>query len=174
VTFFAQHTKTLEQLAKPFQYLQTLHITFDATECPVVGFWKGVGDFLTSIPRLQDLRMGFIVPDTGVIEPTNWKRSETVHSWYLPLWKLVGDYVWKDLKVLRLDGLVLCEQGLKQLVEKHPILETLELHNIGLWAGTFKGLLSGLREMNFLKKFIASGHLRAFHTQYEAWNFQRH
>jgi hypothetical protein len=172
-TFFAQAPQTLKELAKPFQYLQTLHLTFDATEVPVVGFWKGLGDFLTSIPRLQDLRMGFIVPDTGVIEPNNWKRTETVHLWYLPLWKLFGDYFWKDLKSLRLDGLVLCELGLKQLVEKHPTLGTLELHNIGLWAGTFTGLLSSLREMGFLKKFIASGHLRAFHAQYEAWNFHR-
>jgi hypothetical protein len=170
---FGDDPKYLKLLAEPFQHLQTLHLTFDATECAIIRFWKGLGEFLTSIPQLKDLRMGFIVPDTGFNEPISWYPSKTVHLWYLPLWKLLGEHVWRELKSLRSDGLVLCELGLKRLVERHPTLEFLELHNIGLWAGTFRGLFSGFREMAFLKEFIVSGHLRAFHTPYEAWYFHR-
>jgi len=94
-------------------------------------------------------------------------------AWYVPLWKFIGDYHWQDLESLRLDGLVVCEKGLADFLNRHAMtLRSLKLFNIALFYGSFRGLLSGLKVSLNLDIFCIWGTLRAFHTPYEAWRLR--
>lgn len=60
---------------------------------------------------------------------------------------MFGNHTWHNLQVLRLDGMFNCEGGLAGLLERHPTLEYLELHNIALWQGAFQGLFTTFAEL---------------------------
>jgi hypothetical protein len=126
-------------------------------------------------PRPEVLRFGFDPFETGSVNRGTWQCADDdlVH-WYIPLWKMLGGHTWKDLHSLRLDSLLVCETGLSEMLIRHaPTLQCLELFNLGLWAGSFRGLLSNLREGLKLKKFRLWGATRGFHTPYDGWRLEQ-
>lgn len=181
VTFFTYQINTLESFVEPLRYLQTLHLTFDATKPPIVEFWKGLKTFLTSASQLRNLRFGFDLVEPKYVRNDNgyWFcrcTDGTVlnapEAWYAPLWKIFGAHKWQYLTKLRLDGMVFCQEGLSSLFYRHSrTLRVLELDSIGLWNGSFHDLLSGVRDHLSLTDFNISGHCEAFHASDECWNF---
>ncbi|KAE9371594.1 hypothetical protein N431DRAFT_508291 [Stipitochalara longipes BDJ] len=160
VTFFAINSNRLLSLSKPLQQLRILHLTFDATEPPHLKFWEGLGVFLREIPDLCSLRFGFVPFQVYFRKMGTWDWFErSARDWYVPLWRLVsGGFVWRNLKELQLDGLMVCEIGLSEFLSRHAsTLRVLTLSNIGLWQGTFK----------------IWGFFRAFHAPNEACKFER-
>jgi hypothetical protein len=66
-----------------------------------------------------------------------------------------------------------CEAGLSELLTRHShTLRYLELFSLGLWQGSFQGLLTTLRSTLSLKKFRLWGIIQAFHAPHEAWRIQ--
>ncbi|CAG8954697.1 hypothetical protein HYFRA_00004619 [Hymenoscyphus fraxineus] len=184
-TFFGRPISELKPLVEPLRCLQTLHLTFDATEPPIAQFWKSLGFFLTSAPQLRNIRFGFD-PVGQIYEEGIWCARETgpenidfnkenaPEKWYAPLWKVLGDYTWAHLEHLRLDGMLLCEKGILSLLYRHSTtLRTLELHQIGLWFGSFESLLLEIRNKLSLTGFGISGHCEALHATNESWDFPR-
>jgi hypothetical protein len=170
VRFFVCPKPLLLRLASCLPALQTLHLTFGATDTPHRAFWKGLGRFLCSIPTLEDLRFGFKPLDKGTTNTGDWVDTEEIEDWYTPLWKVFDDHTWENLRNLRIDGVVVCETGLGDFLERHAwTLKSLELCSIGLWVGGFRSLLSRLRQFLSLQTFRIWGVLRAFHSPDEAW-----
>lgn len=90
--------------------------------------------------------------------------------WYIPLWKMLGEYTWLFLESLRLDGLLVCEVGLFKLLSRHAItLRRLDLYNMGLWQGSFRGLLCSLQSVLSLTRFRLRGATYAHHSLFDAW-----
>ncbi|PVH83966.1 hypothetical protein DL98DRAFT_652046 [Cadophora sp. DSE1049] len=173
VTFFTQYSSIMVDFTQSLQYLGILHLTFDATEPPLISFWKGFGVVLRSASRLVDLRFGFNPLARWAAVEGAWCFSEEPENWYLPLWKLLGRFTFRQLKRLRLDGLLLCETGLVELLMRHRgILQHLHLHHTGLWEGSFRNLLSSLRDGITLRSFDISGHTQAFHAWHEHWRIK--
>ncbi|CAG8972201.1 hypothetical protein HYALB_00007343 [Hymenoscyphus albidus] len=184
-TFFGRPISELKTLVEPLRCLQTLHLTFDATEPPTVQFWKGLGFFLASAPQLRNLRYGFdrilYISEEGIwcireTGPGNlvFNEDNAPEKWYAPLWKVLGDYTWAHLEHLRLDGMVLCERGIFSLLCRHSnTLRTLELHQIGLWLGSFENLLLKIRNKLSLTGFGISGHCEGLHSTNESRDFPR-
>ncbi|KAF4629333.1 hypothetical protein G7Y89_g8819 [Cudoniella acicularis] len=174
VTFFRQPKVDLVHFAKAFQQLHTLNLTFNATGCPHQIFWKALSSFLTSIPGLKDLRFGFDHIKNGLMAGGDWYSSDDTEQWYFPISKFLGQHTWAQLDKLRLDGLIICEMGLLNVLEKHSAtLQALELHKIGLWKGSIRDLLRAVRDNLSLKRFHASCCLRGFHTSDDHWDFLR-
>lgn len=172
VTFFARSEKVLTNLAKPLQYLTTLQLSFEAISPPHVKFWSGLGCFLKAIPNLETLRFGFASITFAYADGSEWqrKRDNDPVDWYVPLWRMLGDRTWHKLRKLRLDGLLVCEQGLFELLNRHSdTLRVLDLFNLGLWFGSVQSLLSRLRTILRLESFHAWGELRAIHAVDEHW-----
>ena len=170
VTFVTQFSTPMPDLTRPFRHLGTLHLTFDATEPPLVSFWKGLGAMLRVASNLTDLRFGFNPLFRWVSVEGAWDYSTEPENWYLPLWKLLGSFTFRKLKKLRLDGLLLCETGLTDLLMRHnATLQHLHLHRTGLWEGSFCSLLTSIRHGLALKTFDISGNTRAFHAWDEIW-----
>ncbi|KUJ06813.1 uncharacterized protein LY89DRAFT_790197 [Mollisia scopiformis] len=176
VSFFMKSSEHILQITAPLSQLATLHLSFDATLAPHASFWKGLGTCLQTIPGLQNLRFGFAPFPTGHINQVGWRGGpdRLTGQWYAPLWKILGNYTWKNLKTLRLDGMVLCETGLIQLFERHSnTLRSVELHNIGLWQGSFQVVFSYLRTLS-LKAFKVRGYCEGLHHKSERWRFGLH
>jgi hypothetical protein len=156
-TFFALDTAQLQRLVAPLQYLQSLHLTFDATEPPELRFWEGFGFMLKSIPTLRNLRFGFapfIIPPSREFNEAYWQDTNKLKNLYVPLWKVLGCHTWPCLETLRLDGLLLCENGISDILGRHKsTLRNLDLYNMALWQGSFKGLLLNIRETLSLETF---------------------
>ncbi|KAL2060733.1 hypothetical protein VTL71DRAFT_9374 [Oculimacula yallundae] len=170
VTFFAQDQATLTRLTHPFQYLTTLHLTMGATETPMISFWEGLGYVLRSTENLVNLRFGFHPVEKRARIDEVWYLSQYPDEWYLPLWKLLATYTWRRLKYLCLDGLLVCEVGLIELIERHAsTLRHLHLCQVGLWEGSFQSSLTWIRDNTDLDSFEISSHTRAFHAPYEHW-----
>ena len=174
VTFFAMKESLLGSLASSLQHITTLRLTIDACNYPHTKCWNGLGHFLRSIPGLTVLRFGFDPFETGTVNRGTWLYAEDdLAQWYIPLWKMLGDHTWKDLRSLRLDSLMVCETGLNEMLIRHaPTLQCLDLFNLGLWTGSFQGLLSNLREGLKLKRFRLWGATRGFHTPYDGWRLK--
>lgn len=86
---------------------------------------------------------------------------------------MLGDHTWKELRSLRLDGLLVCETGLAEFLIRHaPTLRYLDLCNLGLWAGSFEGLLSSLKAALSLRKFRLWGTIRGYHAPYDGWRLR--
>ncbi|KAK0120525.1 hypothetical protein ONS96_010732 [Cadophora gregata f. sp. sojae] len=169
--------KDLSLLARPLQHhLTTLSLLFPVKmqTCPPYSkFWNGLGHFLKSIPRVKVLRFGF-ERDMTYQEP-QWMACEThakrdAGPFYVPLWKIFGDHTWTELESLRLDGLMVCEKGLTKLLSSQAgTLRKLELVDIALWDGSFKALLTSVKDVLRLKEFRIWGVTQALHTQYDKW-----
>ncbi|TAQ91665.1 hypothetical protein B7494_g118 [Chlorociboria aeruginascens] len=174
VTFFARSIHDLRMYSDSFQYLETLHLNLNATACPPLKFWAGLGVVLRFSPHLQNLRFGFVLLDRGRIDHGMWNQSKTPQDWYVPLWKILRSHTWKNLQVLRMDGMVFCEKGLSEFLARHAsTLKDLELYHVGLWQGSYHGLLSSLKiKMSMLQHFRIWGYLRAWHAHYsrEIWD----
>jgi hypothetical protein len=172
VAFFTLDDSHLANYTMPLRNLNSLRLTFDATDTPRTAFWHGLGTFLQAIPNLRDLRFGFAPFEHCIIDGGTWQGSEDPKGWYVPLWKMLGGHTWKRLERLRLDGLVICEAGFSELLTRHAqTLKHLSLFNIGLWQGSFQGLLSNLRGVLSLKSFHVWGIIRSFHAPNESWKF---
>jgi hypothetical protein len=66
-----------------------------------------------------------------------------------------------------------CKAGLSELLTRHSrTLQYLELFNLGLWQGSFQGLLTTLRSTLSLKKFRLWGTIQAYHAPHETWRIQ--
>jgi hypothetical protein len=129
-----------------FANLRTLHLTFDTSTAPHLKFWKNLGSFLQTTPKLKDLTFGFAPFDDGSVQRELWEEFQNPLEWYVPLWKFIGDHHWQELESLRLDGIVVCEKGLADFLNHHAeTLRSLKLFRIGLWHGSFRGMLSGLK-----------------------------
>ncbi|KAF8861669.1 hypothetical protein BDZ45DRAFT_687477 [Acephala macrosclerotiorum] len=172
VSFFVHEEQVLKKLTFPLRHLISLRLTFDASEAPHAKFWHLLGQFLTSIPNLESLRFGFAPLLVGVPDAATWGHSaEHVKDvWYAPLWRLLGSHTWQRLRKLRLDGLLLCEGGLMDLLARHQItLEQLEPNNVGLWSGSFQSLLTGMKNTLTLKNLSIWGFARAMHSARDHW-----
>ena len=112
----------LEELS-PLRLLQTLHLTFHAIDAPHFAFRHGLARFLRASPGLKDLRFGFTPRDPdAAMDEGPWilaNSNEELQKWYVPLWKIIGLYRWKSLVKLRLDGLLVCEIGLRDFITRH-------------------------------------------------------
>lgn len=160
VTFFTRADKILESLAQPLQHLTTLRLSFQAGSTPHAKFWSGLGCFLKAIPSHETLRFGFAPTTFFDLNISQWqsKPDNDPVDWYVPLWKVFGKHVWPKLRKLRLDGLLVCEQGLFEILNRHSAtLRDLELYNLGLWFGSVRSLLSRLRTVLNLTRFHAWG-----------------
>ena len=167
----------LTHLAKPLRNLVNLRLNFYIEKdnaAPFVKFWSGLGHFLKSIPKLKVLRFGFD-KEMSCQEPqwiTGYQRPSRrdANMYYVPLWKILGEHTWTALETLRLDGLLVCESGLTQLLVRHArTLQHLELVDNGLWSGSYRGLLGSLKEHLKLESFRISGFAQALHTEFDAW-----
>ncbi|KUJ06804.1 uncharacterized protein LY89DRAFT_743441 [Mollisia scopiformis] len=170
VTFFARGDKILAKLAEPLKHLTTLRLTFDASDIPHMKFWASLGHFLKAIPNLAVLRFGF---STNLYNPSvQWylESYERLAGWYVPLWKMFGNHTWPRLRELRLDGLLVCEDGLFEFMNRHAqTLQVLKLFNLALWSGGMQSLFNRLRASLKLKRFRAWGELNAIHSPHEHW-----
>ncbi|KAK0119482.1 hypothetical protein ONS95_010929 [Cadophora gregata] len=170
VTFFKRDFQDVERFMKPLEGLQCLHITFDATEPPRKAFWVGLGQFLQSLPRLMDLRFGFFPICDMFRNGRSWQSCDDMTTWYVPLWKILGTFTWKKLKSLRMDGMVFCEAGLLELLERHAsTLNTLELSNIGFRYGNFKRFFVWLKSLLRLRTFSVWGYIQAYQCRQQKW-----
>ncbi|PMD35777.1 hypothetical protein L207DRAFT_586815 [Hyaloscypha variabilis F] len=174
INFFSLKETLLTKLTSSLQHLTTLRLTIDAHSAPHPRCWNGLGKFLCSIPGLKNLRFGFAPFDVGLTDQGTWLHAEdNLAQWYVPLWKMLEEHTWRHLSHLRLDGLMVCEIGLSELLVRHaPTLQCLDLFNLALWSGSFEGLLSSLRSELKLKNFRLWGVVRGFHTPYDAWRLQ--
>jgi hypothetical protein len=173
VALFATDKGLLLSQTTPLRNHISLHLTFDATDTPHLVFWQGLGLFLQAIPNLKDLRFGFAPFQHGVIDEGTWADSQDPGSRYVPLWKVLGVHTWKHLEILQLGGLVVCETGLWEVLERHATtLKSLSLFNIGLWQGSFEGLLISFIGVLSLKTFHVWGMIRSFHAPNEIWNLE--
>ncbi|KAE9371595.1 hypothetical protein N431DRAFT_508294 [Stipitochalara longipes BDJ] len=163
-----------EFLALPLEHLTTLRLTIDAHSFPHPRCWSGFGKFLCSIPSLKSLRFGFAPFGGYAWDSGMWEYADdNLAQWYIPLWRMLGEFTWKNLSRLRLDGLMVCEIGLSELLTRHAAtLQYLDLFNLALWSGSFQGLLSTLRSELELKKFRLWGVVRGFHTSSDDWRLQ--
>ncbi|KAH7411378.1 hypothetical protein BKA64DRAFT_704483 [Cadophora sp. MPI-SDFR-AT-0126] len=76
VTFFTtQESNYNISLIRPFENLQTLHLTFDATMTPHKVFWKGLGRFPCSLTLIRDLRFGFLPLECGWQDYGTWQDN---------------------------------------------------------------------------------------------------
>jgi len=107
VTFFSLEESVLGELTSSLQNLTVLRLTINASVCPHARCWSGLGHFLRSIPGLKKLRFGFDPFEMGNVECGTWVYDvDDLLEWYLPLWKMLGEYTWKDLAVC--DWMVSC------------------------------------------------------------------
>ncbi|KAK2627710.1 hypothetical protein QTJ16_002356 [Diplocarpon rosae] len=170
VTFFS--LPRIGVLMQPLSNLRTLHIIFGATQTPMKVFWIGLGSVLCSMQALEDLRFGFSYTDIG-LELTHtgvWNCSHDVSCWYVPLWMIFGSHTWSHLKKLKLEGMVFCEKGLAEFLERHAAnIRELDLSGIALWQGSFEGLFRRLRNSLRLDSCHIWGLLRALQTHNEDW-----
>jgi len=110
----------LKNFALPLKYLTTLRLTIDAHGSPHPRCWNGLGYFLRSIRNLKYLRFGFAPFNSGGADRGTWQYAEDdLAQWYAPLWRMLGSHTWKSLSTLRLDGLLVCETGLSELLIRH-------------------------------------------------------
>ena len=73
-----------------------------------------------------------------------WQNNDStsLENCYVPLRHLIVDHTWKDLKCLRIDGLLLCEHDLAAFLIRHSsTLKGIQNNTVGLWQGSIKGLL---------------------------------
>ena len=83
---------------------------------------------------------------------------------------MFSNHTWHSLQILRLDGMVVCEAGLAGLLERHPTLRSLELHNIALWQGSFQSLFTTFAELPLVEVRMW-GIFTAFQAREESWRF---
>ena len=119
VAFFAVDTPILRSYTAPLQNLKTLHLNFEAIVTPRMIFWQRLGEFLQALHALKDLKFGFAPFDNEAGNNGTWCDGTDPRTWYVPLWKMLGDHTWKGLERLSLEGLVLCENGLFNLLKRH-------------------------------------------------------
>ncbi|KAH9213587.1 hypothetical protein DL95DRAFT_462899 [Leptodontidium sp. 2 PMI_412] len=173
VTFFAFDTNVLKSLAVPLQGLRYLHLTFDATEPPRKVFWVGLGHFLRSIPKLQELNLGFSPVFGKRKNGGSWEDCDEILDWYVPLWKVFNSFTWENMKTIGLSRMVFCEAGLLEFLGRHTTtLRSLELSNVGLWQGSFRRILVKLKSTLALSSFNFWGHFKSFDTPGDEWRLR--
>ncbi|KAI9052055.1 hypothetical protein LZ554_004308 [Drepanopeziza brunnea f. sp. 'monogermtubi'] len=158
--------------AESFKHLVILELGLEATMSPRRSVWRGLGPLLKSAIHLKELKFGFDPFDRYTKVAPVWSMNkEEPKNWYLPLWKLLDSHTWPGLRSLCLDGLLVCETGLIDLLARHAsTLRTLNLNTIGLWEGSYRGLLTQIRSTLQLTDFQIYGRLRAFHSPDEQFN----
>lgn len=101
-----------------------------------------------------------------------WQNNDSTSfkNCYVPLRHLIEDHTWKDLKPLRLDCLLLCQNDLAAFLIRHSsTLKDIQIYTLGLWQGTIKGLLYTLRDYLQIDRFHIRGLLMGFRTNGESW-----
>lgn len=152
--FFSMGRRRLQNLGFSFQYLTVLHlvapydtIAYDGTDKKgtLKNAWakayQGIANVLLSAPNLEDLR--FVLDSMRMnwhdnsFEYANWQSRECrLSNMYVTLWKLFGGHTWTKLRKLRIEGFVVCEDGLYDFLARFaPTLKCLELKDIALWQG---------------------------------------
>lgn len=173
VRFFTD--SPLHDKTKSLQQLRTLHLTFDAGMAPRTAFWKRLGVFLRDLPSLVELKLSFTPFDLPPISDGKWHHSdnkEEIAAWYVPLWKILGEHVWKYLEVLELHSMLLCEVGLFNLLSRHSnTLRSLHFSDLALWEGSFRNIFSRISDFEHLKSFRLSGIIESLHTENDWWLF---
>lgn len=177
-SFFVIDNSVLEKLSSSFRNLTTFHIQMD-DDCGLEKWrraWTRLGQLLVAMEHLEDLRFGINGVRTAGLEYSEWElNQEQLQGWYVPLWKVLGEAPWKSLKALRIEGLLLCEQGLVDVIGRHAAtLRRLDLKHIGLWQGNFQSLLTKLKPVLKLDRFRIWGSLQSFHSRskQECWRFR--
>lgn len=166
ITFFAQPQASLRSQAACLTNLRTIKIALASTEIPARMAWTGLGMFLQSLPFLKSITLGFQTAKGDHQTDMTWRDTEFPHEWYIPMWKMLDlRRSWRYLAYLHLDGMLVCEDGLWQLLDLHREgLTTLKLSNIALWKGTWGSLLTKIRDRLALKVFDVGGIIKGFHS----------
>lgn len=120
---FALDRGDITDICAPLAWLETLHLEMFSSlglQAPRRACWHGLAKFLKSAVKLKDLRLGFgpwnhcLMYNRDLLYYHN-----DPESWYLPLWKLLGEHTWANLQTLSLKGMLFCEEGLGQLLYRH-------------------------------------------------------
>lgn len=167
-----------EQFVRAFKNIQILHLSFDGVKIPPKQFWFDVANCLSSCKKLKDLKLGFDPsfkrshfdrcygnPRFASPNPRcpEFNRDQWLYSAYISLWNIFDTNLWPDLEVLRLDGLSVCEDGLKHLLLGNPSIRKLYLCEISLIHGSWQSFLSSIREEMSLDDFEIWGSIMSIH-----------
>lgn len=177
-SFFVIEKPVLEKLSTSFRNLTTFRIQMEV-DCGLEKWrraWTRLGQLLAVMEHLEDLRFGIDGVQSPKLDYSHWELDqEHLDLWYIPLWKVLGDTRWKSLKALHIEGLLLCEEGLSDVIGRHAAtLRSLDLKDIGLWEGNFRDLLKQLKPVLKLDQFRVWGSIQSIHSRNkeECWRFR--